>query len=88
MDKTIFWALSKTSENFRQIILMGYSIASLVIVEDIETQRHKGTHRRAGKIWVRDVCCQQFIQTCRNRNGMETDAQRKTPGTTSPYTKR
>jgi hypothetical protein len=39
------------------------------------------------KIWVRDVYSQQFIQTCRNRNGMEKDAQRKTPGPLSPHTK-
>ena len=79
--------MSKISENFRQIILMGYAIASLMIVEVLKPNGTRTLTFTLAKIWVRDVYSQQFIQTCRNRNGMEKDAQRKTPGPLSPHTK-
>ncbi|HIB9045066.1 MULTISPECIES: hypothetical protein [Citrobacter] len=80
--------MSKTSENFRQIILMEYAIASLMIVEALKPNGTSQLTFALTKVWFRDACSQQFIQTCRNRNGMEKDAQCKTPGPLSPYTKR
>ncbi|MDE9678586.1 MULTISPECIES: hypothetical protein [Citrobacter] len=66
---------------------MGYAIASLMIAEALKPNSTRKLAFTLEKIWVRDVYSRQFIQTCRNRNGMEKDAQRKTPGSTSPYTK-
>ncbi|MES3499213.1 hypothetical protein HVZ38_17470 [Citrobacter freundii] len=66
---------------------MGYTIASLMIAEALKPNGTRKLAFTLEKIWVRDIHSQQIIQTCRNRNGMGKDAQRKTPGPTSPYTK-
>lgn len=48
LDKNIFWAVSKIPGKLHQLIQMGKKIADLVIIEGIETEKHKKIALQAG----------------------------------------
>ena len=48
LDKNTFWTLSHVPEKLRLVIQMGRAIASLVVVEGIETQQQQEIALRAG----------------------------------------
>ena len=48
LDKNTFWAMSKIPGKLHQLIQMGKKIADLVIIEGIETEKHKKIALQAG----------------------------------------